>query len=46
MSDGKPKPDTEVENMLLYFERLEKVKTAGKEVQSKHIKKGLAAVLR
>ena len=46
LSDGKVKPDQEVENMQYYFERLEKVKLAGKEVQSKHIKKGLAAVLR
>jgi hypothetical protein len=40
------KPDPEVENMQYYFERLEKVRAAGKEVQSKHIRKGLAAVLR
>jgi hypothetical protein len=46
MSDGKVKPDADVENMQMYFERIEKVKTAGKEIQSKHIKKGLAAVLR
>jgi hypothetical protein len=32
LSDGKVKPDQEVENMQYYFERLEKVKLAGKEV--------------
>jgi hypothetical protein len=31
--------------MKYYFERLEKVKLAGKEIQTKHLKKGLAAVL-
>ena len=46
ISDSKIKPDPEVENMMYYFERLEKVRMAGKELQSKHIKKGLAAVLR
>ena len=46
MSDGAIKPDPEVEVMQHYFERLAKVREASKEVQSKHIKKGLAAVLR
>ena len=27
ISDGKMKPDPEVENMIYYFERLEKVRT-------------------
>lgn len=36
----------ETRAMALYFERLDKVKQQGKEVQSKHIKKGLLAVLR
>jgi hypothetical protein len=46
ISDNKIKPDPEVENMCHYFERMEKVKTSGKDVQTKHVKKGLAAVLR
>ena len=32
--------------MSYYFERLEKVRSQNKDIQSKHIKKGLAAVLR
>ena len=32
--------------MQIYFDRLEKVQNSNKQVQSKHIKKGLAAVLR
>jgi len=36
----------EIECMNLYFDRLKKVREANKEVQTKHIKKGLAAVLR
>ena len=32
--------------MKLYFERLENVKANNKQIQNKHIKKGLAAVLR
>lgn len=40
------KPNIDVENMEVYFDRLNKVKAEGKEVQSKHLKKGLLAVLR
>lgn len=46
MSESKLKPDPEVETMALYFERVEAVQKAGKEIQAKHIRKGLAAVLR
>ena len=46
ISESKIKHDPEVENMSLYFERLEKVRANSKEIQSKHIKKGLLAVLR
>jgi len=46
MSDSKIKQDPEVENMCHYFERLDKVRQNNKEIQSKHIKKGLQAVLR
>ena len=41
---GYPCED-EVEMMKYYYERIEKVKTNGKEIQTKHLKKGLAAVL-
>ena len=46
ISDSKIKPDVDVENMSYYFERLDKVRTQNKDIQSKHIRKGLAAVLR
>jgi len=46
ISDTKLKSDPELESMYLYFERLEKVKQSNKEVQSKHLRKGLLAVLR
>lgn len=46
MSDSAIRPDPEVEVMVHYFDRIAKVREAGKEIQSKHIKKGLAAVLR
>jgi hypothetical protein len=45
-SDSAPQPDQEVEVMSHYFERLDKVRQASKEVQTKHIRKGLLAVLR
>lgn len=40
------KQDPEVENMVHYFERIDRVRAAQKDVQTKHIKKGMAAVLR
>lgn len=46
LSDGAMRPDPEVEVMVHYFDRINKVREAGKEIQSKHLKKGLAAVLR
>lgn len=38
--------DQEADNMVHYFERLDKVRAANKEIQSKHLRKGLLAVLR
>ncbi len=46
METGYSNDDEEVKAMSHYFDRLSKVKESGKEVQTKHIKKGLAAVLR
>lgn len=43
---GYDKDDEEFAAMNHYFERLEKVKMADKEIQTKHVKKGLSAVLR
>ena len=40
------KPDPEVEAMQLYYDRIKKVHDNSKEVQTKHIRKGMAAVLR
>lgn len=46
ISESTGKPNIDVDNMEVYFDRLNKVKAEGKEVQSKHLKKGLLAVLR
>ena len=37
--------EDETDMMKYYFDKLERVKNNGKEIQTKHLKKGLAAVL-
>ena len=46
LDTGYNRDAEETRAMALYFERLDKVRQQGKEIQSKHIKKGLLAVLR
>jgi len=46
ISDSNGGNNIDVENMEIYFERIKKVQANGKEIQTKHIKKGMTAVLR
>lgn len=46
ISDSNGGDNVDVENMEIYFERIKKVQANGKEIQTKHIKKGMTAVLR
>lgn len=46
ISDSNGGNNVDVENMEIYFERIKKVQANQKEIQSKHIRKGILAVLR
>ena len=46
MFDSGYKQDEEIELMKYYFDKLNKVKSHNKETQTKHLRKGLACVLR